>query len=911
MKFSCSILKVILTCITLAFSLIQVKSQTTLIKKIHQFQDVFNKTIGNEEAEIDPKKYLIPEEYKNDIFSDDFSTNKNNWTMVIDERSFRKIENGYLNYWSYFTNDPTFWRSAFCLKNIEIDETKNFELEISVKCTQYGVSIIPLIWGRNTENLNTLYFGFTSKGEFQVLKFENNAFSNLSKLIRSDAIIPSNYNLLTLRKFGSKLYFFINKELVFQMPSINLPGHEFGFQAPSNSNVFADFIRMTYIGDLSYEKKVKSIVVNKYEKWLVRGKFEKTVDYELRVNQSTKNKMIARLVQEVIDSIGNTKNKFELLRNEYNPDHEMFKVYLKANDPIALNVPIKEASSFDENFLKLILNPRFTIENNTFPLVYMDFTNPQNKLTYSFRNQKETFDVRKIFPNIGQIDTVIIPKEILIQEIAKQEVVFQKQLADFTTKMVESKDITDNVKTNVIASVVEEKDVVGKSELNYRVTYSYEVIKAIFEGQTDDFPLGKYKVSTSNAAKLTLEVLKETVEKKLYKFLDSGTKVTVKITGSTDATPVNSAIKYDGEYGIFSDADCFVNDHLSTVNLSQNSGITSNEQLAFLRTYSVRQFIETYIDALRGTQNIFQHYCVISKEKGSQYRRVAIELTIHKAFEGKKASELFPETEMKADPKSDVDINIPELNVKNDKCFALIIGNENYKNEIQVPFAIHDAIVFKEYCLKTFGIPDNQIHYIENATFGQLQGEIKWLSDIIKAFKGEAKILLYYAGHGMPDENKRSPYILPVDGSSSIPATALELNELYAKLQEFKTNSITVFLDACFSGTSREGTLAAGRGVAIKPVENILRNNFIVFSATSNKETALPYKDKYHGMFTYFLLKKIKESKGDFNYNELFEFVKTNVNQQSILINQKTQMPSINISTDLQDSWKTLKINKK
>lgn len=870
--------------------------------------------------DLDPNKYYIPEEYREEIFFDEFLTNKNNWILVINENSFRKLENGYLNCWSYFTNDPQYWKSAFSLKKINVDEDKDFEIETSIKCTQYGVSSIPLIWGRNSKNLHTFYFGFTDKNKFQIIEFNDGEF-NIIKNSKSNYIKINDYNKLTIRKFGNELCFFINEQLVDKMPYIKMPGKEFGFQAPSNTIIYVDFFKMSYIGDINYEKLVKRLVQQKYNQWAIQGKFEKTIDYKNRVNQTTKSKTIATITQDIIDSIGNSQNKFELLRNDYDPDKETFTIFFKEHDPIEVAVPIKEAPSFDKNFFRLILTPRFTLKDNTFPLIYMRIENPENKQVYGYRNDIEPFDVKNIFPSIEEVDTVLIPKEVILKEVAKQESYFQKNLTDYTNQMIQAKTITDNVKTNVSAKVVETVDDAGVPELNYQVTYSYEVIKAKFESEEDDFPLGKYKVSSSNAAKITLNEMKESIENKLYKFLGQGTKVTIKITGSADATPIKNAIKYDGEYGVFNDESCMVNNKLASINLDPNSGITTNEQLAFLRTYSVRQFIETYIDALNVTQNKFQHYCVISDKEGGEYRRISIELTIHKAFNGKKANEIFAQTGIKAGTKtdvdavkepaqkSDVDISIPLTTIKNKNYFALIIGNETYDNEIKVPYAIHDASVFKQYCLRTFGIPETQVHYIENASFGQLKGEIKWLTDIIKAFNGEANILLYYAGHGMPDEQTGNAYLLPVDGNASIPETAIKIEDLYAKLQETKTKSVTVFLDACFSGASRDGgMLAEARGVRIAPKQNILSNNMVVFSATSNAETALPYKDKYHGMFTYFLLKKIQESNGYCSYADLFEYIKTNVTQQSILINQKQQTPLLNTSIDFIDNWKELQI---
>lgn len=82
------------------------------------------------------------------------------------------------------------------------------------------------------------------------------------------------------------------------------------------------------------------------------------------------------------------------------------------------------------------------------------------------------------------------------------------------------------------------------------------------------------------------------------------------------------------------------------------------------------------------------------------------------------------------------------------------------------------------------------------------------------------------------------------------------LAKLYPELSELEARSVYVFLDACFSGAQRDGeTLASVRGVTLKPQPASPRGNMVVFSAASDDETALPYEDKGHGLFTYYLLK--------------------------------------------------------
>lgn len=259
--------------------------------------------------------------------------------------------------------------------------------------------------------------------------------------------------------------------------------------------------------------------------------------------------------------------------------------------------------------------------------------------------------------------------------------------------------------------------------------------------------------------------------------------------------------------------------------------------------------------------------------------------------------------------KSDVDINIPVNPQTNDKTFAVIIANENYQKEIKVQYAANDGRIFKEYCEKTLGIPSKNIHFLQDATYGNMRSEIKWISDVAAAFGGEAKILFYYAGHGMPNESDRSAYLLPVDGFSSDFETAIRLDELYGRLSGCPAQSVTVFLDACFSGSVRDdGMLASARGVKIKPRADIARGNMVVFSAATGEETAYPYREKQHGLFTYFLLKKLRDTNGNVDYSTLSNYIIENVKQQAILVNQKSQTPQVNVSPDLQSTWQQLKI---
>jgi hypothetical protein len=265
---------------------------------------------------------------------------------------------------------------------------------------------------------------------------------------------------------------------------------------------------------------------------------------------------------------------------------------------------------------------------------------------------------------------------------------------------------------------------------------------------------------------------------------------------------------------------------------------------------------------------------------------------------------------------SDVDKDIPVNPVNNPNRYALVIGNENYSSrnsglnsENNVAFAEVDASIFAEYAINTLGVPKENLKLLLNATGSEMNIQIENFTKLLNLSKEKGELIFYYAGHGLPDEATNIPYIVPVDGNyGNLTKSGINLYDMYNAFGSTNAAQILVFMDACFSGGARAASLVAARGVKIKPKKGELKGNIVVFAATSSEQSAMPYAEKKHGLFTYYLLKKFKESKGKFTLDELEGYLSTNVAKQSLLVNQKDQQPEVLVSEKLLEIWQTIKL---
>jgi len=236
--------------------------------------------------------------------------------------------------------------------------------------------------------------------------------------------------------------------------------------------------------------------------------------------------------------------------------------------------------------------------------------------------------------------------------------------------------------------------------------------------------------------------------------------------------------------------------------------------------------------------------------------------------------------------QSDVDVVLQKSKNNKPDDFAVIIGIENYKYAPKVTYAERDAGAFYNYAAQVLGIPERNVYYLVND--GATVGEFKKLFEkdgwIAKRTTPNSDIFVYYSGHGAPNLKDKSPYIIPYDIDPNYAGTGFSLNAMYEALGGLNARSVTVILDACFSGQSREKEmlLTEARPIFIKVEGPAAYEKLTVFAAASEAEISSGYPEQRHGIFTYFLLKGLQgaaDANADkkITVGELFNYLKPNV----------------------------------
>ena len=243
--------------------------------------------------------------------------------------------------------------------------------------------------------------------------------------------------------------------------------------------------------------------------------------------------------------------------------------------------------------------------------------------------------------------------------------------------------------------------------------------------------------------------------------------------------------------------------------------------------------------------------------------------------------------------------------IKKDR-LAVIIGIEKYKTIQNAAYAKSDAEYFTEYAKRAFGIESKNIKTLidgEADFISSKKALFKWLRQKIN--KDQTEVLIFYSGHGLASLDDEELFLLTSDSDGDfIEDTALSRSSIIKRIASFEPKTVTMFIDACYSGETRDSNddellIASAKPVKLLKDDSILPDNFNMFSASQISQASSSTKKETgvkNGIFSYYLMKGL-EGSADLNSDrkitngELHEYLLLNVPKIARSLHNRTQEP--------------------
>ncbi len=131
--------------------------------------------------------------------------------------------------------------------------------------------------------------------------------------------------------------------------------------------------------------------------------------------------------------------------------------------------------------------------------------------------------------------------------------------------------------------------------------------------------------------------------------------------------------------------------------------------------------------------------------------------------------------------------------------YALIIGNNNYKDVPKLETAVNDAQAVAKILKENFNF---KVKLLLNATRYET---LKALGDYRSKLRENDNFFIYYAGHGMLDKDSDRGYWLPIDAEQNYTTNWISTADITDNLKAIQSKHILVVADSCYSGTLTRG----------------------------------------------------------------------------------------------------------
>lgn len=373
-----------------------------------------------------------------------------------------------------------------------------------------------------------------------------------------------------------------------------------------------------------YNKLINDEVEGRMADWLKMMPGETMDEYRARVSDESRNEQRRMFEYEITTKLaGNLLGGAAVSLGSYDRANGVLAVTFESMPTIFLPVPENEVTAFGSAADIVLDDVLFGVNpDDSFEIVYAAVTNRNNGKQYVFDNKN-----RATMNFMASDDAISIEA---LQQQQMEELRLQEVREQVLREAKQSNVISDNTNITVDSRIVPDYDGDGNKILNYLVTFTYDVAPGF--SATEDFGPGKYHVGESGAATSMLKIVEKAFEGDLKQYIGQGKKVRVTLTGTADATPIVRGIPYDGSYGEFDNEPVYVDGQLSALTVDSKTPMKENPQLAFVRAMGVRDWLEKNIDGFKNLDKDYRYEVNVSKDKGSEFRRITAAFTFINAF---------------------------------------------------------------------------------------------------------------------------------------------------------------------------------------------------------------------------------------------------------------------------------------
>jgi len=375
-----------------------------------------------------------------------------------------------------------------------------------------------------------------------------------------------------------------------------------------------------------YGKLVADGAKEMMDEWMKMMPGETMDQYSDRISAENRKNKLREFEDEIATRLaGDQLAMSEVSLGKYDRGQGLLGISLGNMPAIYLPVSEDDVVAFKNGKDLEFRNVKYGVtSNDKFEIIYAEVYNPADGKTYVYNNLDRT-----------PLSFIEGDDNVISLEVLQQQRLEEMRLEEIRRKVVEEAKsrnvISDHTSITVDSRVEPDIDANGNRILNYKVRFIYTV-EPEFTAE-EDFGPGKYKAEDSHAATAMLDIIKKAFDSELGQYLNNGKKASVKITGTADATPILYGIAYDGAYGNFDDEPVYQDDQLTAISINSKNSIKQNEQLAFLRAYGVKDFLDKNVAKLAEMNTDYRYHISVSQDKGSQYRRISTEFTFFDVFD--------------------------------------------------------------------------------------------------------------------------------------------------------------------------------------------------------------------------------------------------------------------------------------